>query len=401
MTGMIGVLVCVLSAADASAAGACVLPAEGASLRGVYFNPRVHPDPGFPWLVHYAEHRSRIRTSLQEMADHTGLNFVAVFLLMPHSLATPKTAPAPGQPLAEWANMTYLDNVALFVDDCQEVGVSVALDLANNLWVPHAVDTANHRVGVPDDPPGTDPWWPVADETPWDESVTWYTQIIEHVESKARHPEGIAWWCMGGNYSLGGAEPVLWDNDGLPAITSCTEKFVKEVWPAFVAAGKRPKAAPYVFPIFSKNPYWRAKPPAERLSGFVNLKKWLVDDLHLPPDYWPMSSYPFCDPAPDGFPYFRKIVEIIGKENASRIVSTDFKGPGHEREMEDCIIATEGASGAEMLDWHFKKCREYGFAGWWIWQYQDTPNDTSGIRGMDAGWKPDLVRVIRGQAPGP
>ena len=174
--------------------------------------------------------------------NQTNLNFVAIFLLMPHSLATPKIAPAPGQPLGEWANMTYLDNVALFVDDCHEFGVSVAFDMANNLWLPYSVDTVNHRVGVPNDPPGTDPWWPVADETPWDESITWYTQIIEYVERKSRHPESIAWWCMGGNYSLGGAEPMLWDNDGLPATKSYTEKFVKKVWPAFLAAGKRPKA---------------------------------------------------------------------------------------------------------------------------------------------------------------
>ena len=383
------------------ALGPCARSTEMVSLRGVYFNPRIRPDPEVSWLLYYGEHRSQSRASVQEMVDHASLNFVVIFLLMPHSLRTPKIAPEPGQPLGEWANVAYLDNVALFIDDCYEFGVSAALDMGNNLWVPYSVDTENHRVGVPDDPSGRDPWWPVADETPWDESLTWYTQIIEYVERQARHPESIAWWCMGGNYSLGGSESVLWNNDSYPEIISYTEKFVKEVWPSFLVAGKRPKAAPYILPIFSKNAYWMAKPPEERLSACTNLKKWLVDDLHLPPDYWPMTSYPFCDPAPDGFCYFRKIVEIIGKENASRIVSTDFKGSGHEFEMKDCIITTKKASDAEILNWHFRKCMEYGFAGWWIWEYQDTPHYTWGIRDFDGGWKQDLVGIIRRQALGP
>jgi hypothetical protein len=288
----------------------------------------------------------------------------------------------------------------LFVDDCHAFGISVAIDMANNMWVPYSVDTANHRVGVPNEPPGTDPWWPVADETPWDESITWYTQIIEYIEHKSHHPESIAWWCMGGNYSLGGAEPVLWDNDHVPEIKSSTEEFVKKVWPAFVAAGKRPKAAPYLLPIFSRNPYWMSKTPEERLSGCVNLKKWLVDDLHLPPDYWPMTSYPFCDPAPDGFHYLRRIVEVLGRENAPRIISTDLKGPGHEDEIYACIIDAGAASNTDMLLWHFKKCGEYGFGGWWIWAYQDTPTSASGIRDIDGGWKQDLVRTIKSQALG-
>ena len=209
-----------LTQGSSATSGSCAMPTETVSLRGVYFNPRVEPDPEVPWLLHYDEHRSQIRTSLHEMVDHASLNFVAIFLLMPHSLATPKMAPTPGQPLGEWANTPYLDNVALFVDDCHEFGVSVALDMGNNLWLPYSVDTENHRVGVPDDPPGRDPWWPVADATPWDESITWYTQIIEYVERKARHPENIVWWCMGGDYSRGGSESVLWNNDSHPEIRS-------------------------------------------------------------------------------------------------------------------------------------------------------------------------------------
>lgn len=25
------------------------------------------------------------------------------------------------------------------------------------------------------------------------------------------------------------------------------------------------------------------------------------------------------------------------------------------------------------------KCREYGFAGWWMWAYQDTPTSKTGL----------------------
>jgi hypothetical protein len=366
--------------------------------RGLYFNPQIEPGTDYPWLLHYDAHRETVRHVLRELADETRINFVAIFLLMPHTLAVPKQAPAPGQALAQWANVDYLGHVAQFIDDCAAEEISVGLDMANNLWVPYAVDTANHRVGVPDEPPDTDPWWPVADDTPWDESVTWYTQIIAYVETKTQHPDRIAWWCMGGSYALGGAESVLWMGEDQPELLACTERFVKEVWPAFRAAGKRPKAAPYALPIFSTSPYWSERSPEDRLRAFTHLKQWLIDDLHQPPDYWPMSTYPYCDPAPDGYHYLRRIVEILGTEQAARIVSTDFKGPGHEHELADSVIVSAGHSGAAMLDWHFQQCREYGFAGWWIWAYQDTATDKTGLRSVEGTWKPALVEVVRRQA---
>jgi hypothetical protein len=51
-----------------------------------------------------------------------------------------------------------------------------------------------------------------------------------------------------------------------------------------------------------------------------------------------------------------------------------------------------------MLEWHYRKCAEYGFAGWWIWAYQDTPTDHSGIRDIHGNWKPELVESIKEQA---
>ena len=152
-------------------------------------------------------------------------------------------------------------------------------------------------------------------------------------------------WGMMGHYQLGTAEPDLWGNDLNPAILVYTEQFVKRVWPVFRSVGKRPKAAPYVFPIFSNCTYWMAKSPEQRLSGVSNLKKWIVDDLALPPDYWPMTTYPFCDPQPDGVFYLRRIVEILGKERASRILSTDFKGPGHEQRTEGLHYLRRGTFG--------------------------------------------------------
>jgi hypothetical protein len=363
-----------------------------AVFRGVYFNPQVHPDPTFPWLLHYPIYRTRIRTALTELVGMAGINLVDIFVLIPNTLLYPGQGPRAGQPLEEWANISYLDNLATFIDDCQKAGVSVQLDMANNMWIPYSIDSETHLAQ-----PGG-PWWPVADETPWDESATWCTQVINYTEKKAAHPENIAMWCMMGNYQLGSAEPLLWDRDDVPAVTSYTERFVKNVWPAFRTAGQRPKAAPIFFPILSDDSYWMAKTPKQRLSGLTNLKKWLVDDLALPPDYWVMTTYPFCDPAPDGFRYLQAVIETLGAENARRIVSTDLKGPGHDDERHDSIIAGEGRSGTEMLEWHFRKCTEYGFAGWWIWAYQDTPSDRKGIRCLDGRWKLDLVQTIKHQA---
>lgn len=45
------------------------------------------------------------------------------------------------------------------------------------------------------------------------------------------------------------------------------------------AAAKRPKVVPLMLPIFSTSPGWKAKTPEQRLAGFKNLKRWLVDDL--------------------------------------------------------------------------------------------------------------------------
>ncbi|MCC6486789.1 MAG: hypothetical protein IT364_04755, partial [Candidatus Hydrogenedentes bacterium] len=274
-----------------------VMPCDAqAPFRGVHFNPQVRPEqPDFPWLLHYGDCRDAVRIHLRDTVDTLHINFIDFFVLIPHTLAVPPKGPAAGQPVEEWANLTYLDNLAAFLDDCHTLGVSAEIDLACIMWIPSTVDSEHHISvsGV----------WPKADDTPWDESTTWYRGVIEYVEKRVQHPEAIAMWCMMGHYQWGGAEPVLWD--GMPDVIAHTERLVKEVWPAFRSSGKRPKAAPIMLPIFSANDFWSAQPPQARLSAFTNLKKWLVDDLALPPDYWAMTSYPFCDPAPDGFFYLK------------------------------------------------------------------------------------------------
>ncbi len=381
--------VLLFSAADSFAADT---PAPAPHFQGVYFNPLVKPDtPDFPWLLFYPQFRDQVRTDLRELVTTTNTNLVDIFVCIAYSLKTPAKAPGADQPLEEWANLAYLDNVAAFVDDCHDAGLSAELDLVSNMWVPYSVDPKNQI--------GNSGYWPKPDETPWNESAMWYREMISAIETRTRHPESIALWCMMGNYELGTAEPCLWERDDNPAILSSTEQFVKKVWPVFRAAGKRPKAPPIMLPIFSNNAYWTARSPEQRLSAFTNLKKWIVDDLAMPPDYWVMTTYPLCDPAPDGFSYLRRVIEILGPENAPRIISTDLKGPGHD-DVRDCIISTEGRSGPELLQWHFDKCREYGFAGWWIWAYQDTPTSHSGIRDVGEKWKQELVDSIKKQGAG-
>lgn len=376
-------LLCVLAAAPCRAAPG------GPRWRGVHFNPQVQADPNFPWLLHYAGQRTAVRKALRELRTETGANLVDVFVMIPNSLRTPARGNRVGQRLEEWANLGFLDNVALFVDDCHDAGLSVELDAVDNRWIPCSIDSSEH-IGKPGSP-----WWPTADETPWDEAAEWYAQVITAVEVRARHPEAIAFWCMMGNYHWGAAEPVLWSDEGRPAILEWTERFVKRVWPAFRAAGKRPKAAPILLPILAEGGYWEKRTPAERLGGFTNLKRWLVDDLKLPPDLWVMSSYPYCDPAPDGFHYLREIVRILGKGSARRLISTDLKAGGHENELTGTILRPGGRTGADALKWHLGKVREHGMAGWWIWAYQDTPASASGLRRMDGTWKREWVDLMK------
>ena len=374
------------AAEPSRAAERAALPASG--WRGVFFNPVVAGTTNVPWLLHYDAHRAAVRQALAELRDEAGINLVDVQILIPHSLKSPARGNQVGERVEQWANVTFLDNIAQFVDDCHAARIGVELDLADNRWLPPTVDPDGH-IGKPGDA-----WWPQPDTTPWDESAEWYAAVIQHVETRASHPEAIAMWCMMGNYQCGGAEPVLWDNSAQPEISQCTERFVKEAWPTFRSAGKRPKAAPLLLPIFAAAGYWQTKTPADRLSGFTNLKRWIVDDLKQPPDYWVMSTYGHCDPAPDGIHYLREIVEILGPADAGRILSTDFKGAGHEEELRGTILAGQGGTGPEVLRWHLAKCREYGFAGWWMWAYQDTATSKTGLRRLDGGWKAELVREI-------
>lgn len=361
-------------------------PASG--WRGVFFNPQVAGTTNFPWLLHYDAHRAVVRQALAELRDEAGINLVDVQILIPHSLRIPARGNRVGERVEQWANAVFLDNIAQFVDDCHAARIGVELDLADNRWLPATVDPDGH-IGKPGDA-----WWPQPDATPWDESAEWYAAVIRHVETRAAHPEAIAVWCMMGNYQSGGAEPVLWDNSAQPEIGQYTERFIKAVWPTFRSAGKRPKAAPLLLPIFAAHGYWETKTPADRLSGFTNLKRWIVDDLQQPPDYWVMSTYGHCDPAPDGVCYLSKIVEILGPSDAGRILSTDLKGAGHEDELRGTILDRLVGAGPDFLRWHVAKCREYGFAGWWMWAYQDTSTSKSGLRCLDGGWKGELVHEI-------
>jgi len=363
--------------------------------RGIHFNPQFKPGieaANPPWLLFYSEYRREVQTALQDLASKLGLNLVDIFVPIPHTLRVPQQAPETGQRVDQWANKAYLDNVAAFVDDCYDANLSVELDLACNMWVPYSIETTAHIANKGH--------WPIPDDTPWDESATWYRGVIEYVESHTTHPESIALWCMMGNHALGNAEPCLWDREDNPAFAAYTERFVKEVWPVFRSAGRRPKAGPIMMPVFSADPYWMKKTSEQRLSGFSNLKKWLIDDLALPPDYWVMSTYPLCDPGPDGFHYLSAIARILGPESMTRMISTDLKwhnwdGGG----LYTSIIPTVDHAGVELLEWNFRKVSEYGMAGWWVWSYQDTSKDSWGIRTVNGDWKGDLMQCIRKQAP--
>lgn len=356
-------------------------------LRGVHFNPFSPSPPGTGhWLADYHLIRERVNHELSELVAETGLNFLDVMVLVPLTLREKAISPADdARDVTTWANMTTLRNLVNFLDDCYRVDVTVEVDLVTNQWVPYRVDTSHHI--------GQSEWWPRPDDTPWTEAAVWYEQIIRHVEEKVANPESIAFWTMMGNYQLGGAEPVAWAWPEQPQVEEFTARFVHEVWPRFCEAATRPVGSPIMLPMLADTEYWHAKTPQARLSSFTNLKRWLVDDLGLPPDYWVMSTYPCCDPATDGFHYLREVVGMLGSENAGRIISTDFKGTGHS--TANTIVDKSPLSDADVLRWHFGKVDEYGFGGWWIWCYQDTPDSPTGLRDLGGHWKPELVKVLR------
>lgn len=356
-------------------------------LQGVHFNPASPSPPGTGhWLADYHLIRQRVRGEVATLVKETGINFLDVMVLLPVTLREKAKLPAPdSEGPHQWANMQTLDNLVAFLDDCGPLGVSVEIDLACNLWVPYRVDTEHHI--------GQSEWWPKPDDTPWTEAAVWYEQIIRYVERSVASPETIALWTMMGNHQWGGAEPVTWDWPEQPEVGRYTERFVKEVWPRFRRAATRPVGSPIMLPIFANTPYWNGKTPEARLSSVTNLHRWLEQELGMPPDYWVLTAYPCCDPATDGYHYLRAIVRTLGKENASRILLTDLKAAGHD--TSGCIVDKSRLSDAGVLRWHFAKVTEYGLGGWWIWAYQDSPEDATGLRDRRGRWKEALVRAVR------
>lgn len=354
--------------------------------QGVHFNPASPSPPGTGhWLADYHLIRERVRGEVAELVEETGLNLVDVMVPIPLTLREKATPPSDrARDVSEWANLTTLNNLVTFLEDCYYLGVCVEIDLACNLWIPYRIDTPNHIA--------RSEWWPQPDETPWTEAAVWYEQIIRYVERAVAAPEAIAFWTMMGNYQLGGAEPVTWDWPEKPEVLMYTEQFVKEVWPRFCRAAKRPVGSPIMLPIFADTPYWNAKTPQKRLSSVWNVHRWLARDLGMSPDYWVISMYPCCDPAQDGFHYLREIVRILGPQNADRLISTDLKGAGHD--LAACIVDKSRLSDADVLRWHFEKVTEYGLGGWWIWSYQDSEGELTGLRDLHGRWKPDLVQAV-------
>jgi hypothetical protein len=372
------------------AAGPADSPPQRAGFRGFHFNPELDSDgASSAWLRDYHVHKAAVDRELRELVEKTGANFIDIQVLIPHTLKALKTPPAEdAEDITQWANMAMMENIVAFLDTCYGLGVQVEVDLATNMWVPFSVDTANHIANSP--------WWPVPDATPWTESRVWYTQIIEYVEANLRSPDAIACWCMMGNHQFGGAEPVLWVTPLRPEINHAAEQFVKNVWPAFRAAGRRPKAAPILLPILANTPFWMDRSTEDRLSAVTNLKRWLVDDLNLPPDYWPISTYVNSDPATDGVHYLGAIVDIIGRDQAHRIISTDFKA--RDVGLGDTIIDRTAMTDPDAVRWNLQKVDEYGFAGWWMWSYRDTPTLKTGIRDTEGNWYQEVVDVIRNVA---
>ena len=358
--------------------------------RGVEFNPYVihatFDGYMFPYFRDYdGAYREGIKAALRDLVDK-GFNYIAVWLCNLHTMKTSiGIGNKAGSPIEEWGNLNYLDSFALFLNDCYEADINVGVDLVDNRWVPYSV-RPNEHIGKPGG------WWPQASDEPWKEAATWYTEVIEYIEAKVMNTEVIAMWNMMGNFQWGASEPVLWDDLYENSIVEHTEIFVKYVWPQFVAAGTRPKGSPYVFPILSDNSYWMARTPLERLSGFINLHKWLVLDLGLPPDYWLMTTYAYCDPI-DDYNYLEKISEILGEGNDAKIITTDFK---LTEAFRGTIINPDGLSRQwpDMIKWHLDKADDYGYAGWWIWAYQDRPDELTGLKDTDGNWKDGVLDAI-------
>ncbi|MCF6284701.1 MAG: hypothetical protein L3K26_05895, partial [Candidatus Hydrogenedentes bacterium] len=167
-TALLGLLVVAVSTASAAATpDARGVPAPSA-LRGVFFNPQL-PE-GHAWLLRYPACRARVQKIVRELSRETPVNMVVVYVNIAYSMKPPAELPGKDQAFVQWANTTYLDNVANFVDDCFDVGIAVELDLASKLWVPWSVQP-NHQIG-------NSPNWPKPDEPPWTEAAAGYSGCI-------------------------------------------------------------------------------------------------------------------------------------------------------------------------------------------------------------------------------
>ena len=310
----------------------------------------------------------------------TGIGLVTFYAPINSTLADCSRLPVPGEAVEDWADMDYLGNLIDVLDFCSLIGVRAEIDLATNCWVPSSVDAASHisaQTGVG--------CWPVPDDDPWDEAIAWTSGLIEHVEASVADPESIALWTLTGNYTSGMAEPALWDSS--PEVMSATREFVRNVWPAFAAAGSRPKGI-ICLPILLRD-----YPSAARLSAFTNLIEYL-DGLPAP-DYLVVTSYGGMDSCAEWTGQTRDILrEIVDLADAAwpggsrKIIMSDFKW--EESDLADTIVSRDGMSRSDVFRWHFAACDRYRLAGWWWWWYIGSPR---GILG-DHGWNEDLVDAV-------
>ncbi len=448
--------------------------------KGCYFIPyTTNFGVDCTWIsfYHQTDVKEEVNNELDELIDKTGVNCIQLGMEIARMLGDVDTLPQPGGDIEDWANMTYINNMATFINYCDSKGIGVIFELCTNCWIPGFVRTENHiavekvdgesvcttltaaytsqtyvtvddaqyfMVNAPDDniawitttdrqlkvsfgsiytdndaPPyyandylldctidsanGTFPagskvalmnkWWPWPDADPWTEMTAWYDDVISFFESTVNDKSAILCWTMAGTYSLGGAEPSLWNSD----IEDWVEEYVINTWDYFCSVGDQTDVGKGI----AICPVYQDAYPYKRLSAFTNFSNWTAE-TGVEPDYVFITAKAGCDDTTfagesDLMETFYFMLDYAyGPEGHKKMVVTDFGLQTYSSSN-----FSQPTDRAKRLEWGFDQADKYDAAGWWWWTYRDNvdssgnPTTEWGIRvSTGEDWKEDRVNAI-------
>lgn len=336
-------------------------------LRGVMFNPEAYngsANIGMAWEIWFSNPnsdilRASISREMDGLVENTHVNFLYIQV-------TPVLSGWPKSNI----NPEFISSLSGFVNLAWTKGLRVGIALNTNCVIS---DTYARAAGIP-----SRTGFSSCSDSNVQEAQAWYTDIITVVESQLKDREAVAFWEMGGSYRFANAETDIWN--GAPELNDRTINgksypgtlsFVRQVWPIFAKATKRPTA----FTFHHLPPNVIAPGSSTDNSALYNFQSMR---LHPDPGYYIFTSAPTL-PLP----------EILSRVGAGKVILGDMKWQDIPANR---LYNPDRTRSAQVVRQQLSWVDSNGLAGWWVWAYRDE-NGIPGLRGEDGSWT-SVVEVL-------